>query len=270
MDKTMLTPEQHRAAARSLLRAEHEVNPVQQLDQTFPGMTIDDSYAIQKEVLAAKLKAGARLRGHKIGLTSKAMQAIQGIDEPDYGFLLDDMFHADGDTIAVDRYIVPRVEVELAFILDQPLKGPDVCLQDVLRATEYVQPALEIVDGRTMYPRRIVDNIADNAASAGIILGGRPVRPLDIDLRWVGCLLYRNGVIEETGVSAGVMGHPARGVEWLAKKLAMFDAGLEPGQVVLAGSFTRTVPVKAGDTIHADFGELGGVSVFFDAKERTK
>ncbi|MFT0546473.1 2-oxo-hept-4-ene-1,7-dioate hydratase [Allopusillimonas ginsengisoli] len=259
----MLTPAQHKQAAQLLLQAERQAKPVKQLDETFPGMEIADSYAIQKEVLAAKLAAGSQLRGHKIGLTSKAMQNIQGINEPDYGFLLDDMFFSDGDTIPVDRFIVPRVEVELAFILNKPLKGNNVTLQDVLRATEYVQPALEIVDGRTMYPRRIVDNIADNAASAGIVLGGRPVRPMDIDLRWVGCLLYRNGVIEETGVSAGVMGHPARGVEWLAKKLAAFDTSLEAGSVILAGSFTRTVSVQAGDTIHADFGELGGVSVYF-------
>ncbi|MDS1140180.1 2-oxo-hepta-3-ene-1,7-dioic acid hydratase [Pusillimonas sp. SM2304] len=262
----MLTTEQHKKAAQLLLKAEREVKPVPQLDATFPEMDISDSYAIQKEVLAAKLAMGLKLRGHKIGLTSKAMQAIQGINEPDYGYLLDSMFFPDGETIAVDRFIVPRVEVELAFILDKPLAGPDVTLQDVLRATEYVQPALEIVDGRTMYPRRIVDNIADNAASAGIILGGRPVRPLDIDLRWVGCLLYRNGVIEETGVSAGVMGHPARGVEWLAKKLAAFGTSLEAGSVILAGSFTRTVPVASGDTIHADFGELGSVSAYFKAE----
>lgn len=260
----MLTPEQHKKAAQLLLQAEQEVKPVPQLDKTFPGMDITDSYAIQKEVLAAKLATGSQLRGHKIGLTSKAMQAIQGINEPDYGYLLDDMFFSDGETIPVDRFIVPRVEVELAFILNKPLKGANVTLQDVLRATEYVQPALEIVDGRTMYPRRIVDNIADNAASAGIILGGRPVRPMDIDLRWVGCLLYRNGVIEETGVSAGVMGHPARGVEWLAKKLAAFNTSLEAGSVILAGSFTRTVPVRSGDTIHADFGELGSVSAYFE------
>lgn len=260
----MLTTQQHKEAAQLLLKAEREVQPIPQLEQTYPGMEIADSYAIQKEVLAAKLAAGAQLRGHKIGLTSRAMQALQGINEPDYGHLLDDMFFSDGDTIPVDRFIVPRVEVELAFVLNKPLKGPNVTIYDVLRATEYVQPALEIVDGRTMYPRRIVDNIADNAASAGIILGGRPVRPTDIDLRWVSCLLYRNGVIEETGVSAGVLGHPARGVEWLVKKLAMFDTSLEAGSVILAGSFTRTVPVKSGDTIHADFGELGGVSVYFE------
>jgi len=263
----MLTTEQHKQAARLLLQAEREVKPVRQLDETFPGLDIADAYAIQKEVLATKLAAGARLRGHKIGLTSRAMQKIQGIDEPDYGHLLDDMFYTDGDAIPVDRFIVPRVEAELAFILNKPLSGPDVTLQDVLGATEYVQPALEIVDGRTMYPRRIVDNIADNAASAAIVLGGRPVRPMDLDLRWVGCLLYRNGVIEETGVSAGVLGHPARGVEWLARKLAAFDTSLEAGSVILAGSFTRTVPVGAGDTIHADFGQLGGVSVYFQGSK---
>lgn len=259
----MLTADQHKEAARLLLQAEREVRPVPQLDLTFPGMEIADSYAIQQQVLAAKLAAGGRMRGHKIGLTSKAMQNIQGINEPDYGFLLEDMFFSDGGTIDAGRFIVPRVEVELAFILERPLSGPDITLQDVLRATEFVQPALEIVDGRTLYPRRIVDNIADNAASAGIILGGRPVRPMDLDLRWVGCLLYKNGVIEETGVSAGVLGHPARGVEWLANKLAPFGTALEAGSVILAGSFTRTVPVGPGDTIHADFGPLGGVSVHF-------
>jgi 2-oxo-hept-3-ene-1,7-dioate hydratase len=265
----MLTTEQIKQAAQLLLQAEREVKPVRQLDETFPGIEIADSYAIQKEVIAAKIAAGARLRGHKIGLTSRAMQSIQGIDEPDYGHLLDDMFYADGDRIPVERYIVPRVEAELAFILKEPLSGPNVSLHDVLRATEYVQPALEIVDGRTMYPRRIVDNIADNAASAAIVLGGRLVRPTDLDLRWVGCLLYRNGTIEETGVSAGVLGHPGRGVEWLAKKLSAFDTGLEAGSVILAGSFTRTVAVKAGDTIHADFGELGGISVYFEGDRQT-
>ncbi|MGE4370209.1 MAG: 2-oxo-hept-4-ene-1,7-dioate hydratase [Burkholderiaceae bacterium] len=264
----MLTAEQHQQAAQILLQAERTVTPAPQLDQTFPGIEITDSYEIQQQVIAAKIAQGARLRGHKIGLTSRAMQSIQGINEPDYGHLLDDMFFADGDTIPVDRFIVPRVEVELAFILNKPLRGPGVTLYDVLNATDYVQPALEIVDGRTQYPRRIVDNIADNAASAGIILGGRPVRPMDIDLRWVGGLLYRNGVIEESGVSAGVMGHPARGVEWLANKLGEFGTSLDAGSVVLAGSFTRTVAVAAGDTIHADFGTLGGISVFFQAGGR--
>ncbi|ARP89399.1 2-oxo-hepta-3-ene-1,7-dioic acid hydratase [Bordetella genomosp. 9] len=259
----MLTTEAHKAAARLLLEAERSVKPVTQLDQTFPGLEIADAYAIQKEVIAARMAAGARLRGHKIGLTSKAMQSTVGIDEPDYGHLLDDMFHNDGDTLDASRYIVPRVEVELAFVLGRPLRGPGVTLVDVLNATDYVVPALELIDGRSKYPRRIVDNIADNAACAGVIMGGRPVRPDDVDLRWVGALLFKNGVIEESGVSAAVLGHPAMGVAWLANKLAVFETTLEAGHVILAGSFTRTVAVAKGDVIHADYGPLGSVSVRF-------
>ncbi|MCD0502000.1 2-oxo-hept-4-ene-1,7-dioate hydratase [Bordetella petrii] len=259
----MLSQADRQEAARLLLQAERTAVPVTQLDQTFPDIDIADAYAIQQEAIAARIAAGARLRGHKIGLTSKAMQSTVGIDEPDYGHLLDDMFYDDGDKIEVGRFIVPRVEVELAFILGRPLSGPGVTLTDVLGATEYVVPALELIDGRSKYPRRIVDNIADNAACAGIILGGRPVRPFDIDLRWVAALLYKNGVIEESGVSAAVLGHPGMGVAWLANKLAPFGTSLEAGHVVLAGSFTRTVAVAQGDTIHADYGPMGSISVQF-------
>jgi len=259
----MLSDADRKKAAQLLLEAERTVTPVAQLADTFPGMEIADSYAIQQETLSVRLAAGARLRGHKIGLTSKVMQATVGIDEPDYGYLLDDMFYSDGDTVDVSRFIVPRVEVELAFILGKPLRGPGVTLFDVLDATDYVVPALELIDGRSRYPRKIVDNIADNAAAAGLVLGGRPVRPLDVDLRWVGALLYKNGNIEESGVSAAVLGHPAHGIAWLANKVGPFGTVLEPGHVVLAGSFTRTVAVAKGDTIHADYGPLGSVSLHF-------
>ncbi|KWU21837.1 2-oxo-hept-4-ene-1,7-dioate hydratase [Achromobacter xylosoxidans] len=259
----MLNDAQRQQAAALLIEAERTGMPTTQLDQAFPGIEIADAYAIQQRIIASKLAAGARLRGHKIGLTSKAMQSTVGIDEPDYGHLLDTMFFQDGDTIATEKLIVPRVEVELAFVLGKPLRGPDVTLFDVLDATDYVVPALELIDGRSKYPRRIVDNIADNAACAGIILGGRPVKPLDVDLRWVAALLLKNGVIEESGVSAAVLGHPAMGIVWLANKLAAHDTGLEAGQIVLAGSFTRTVAVAKGDTIHADYGPLGGISVHF-------
>ncbi|KGD87986.1 2-oxo-hepta-3-ene-1,7-dioate hydratase [Achromobacter sp. RTa] len=259
----MLSEEDRNRAAGLLLEAERSGVPTTQLDQAFPGIEIADAYAIQKRIIDQKLAAGARLRGHKIGLTSKAMQSTVGIDEPDYGHLLDTMFYQDGETIPTSRLIVPRVEVELAFVLGKPLHGPDVSLFDVLDATDYVVPALELIDGRSKYPRRIVDNIADNAACAGIVLGGRPVRPLDIDLRWVGALLLKNGVIEESGVSAAVLGHPALGIAWLANKLAQHDTGLAAGQIVLAGSFTRTVAVKSGDTLHADYGKLGSISVHF-------
>ncbi len=259
----MLSDEQRKEAARLLLEAQRTVQPVTQLAKTFPGMDIADAYAIQLEVIGSRRAAGAVLRGHKIGLTSKAMQASAGIDEPDFGHLLDDMFHPDGQTLPVSRFIVPRIEVELAFILGAPLRGPDVTVYDVLRATEYVTPALELIDGRSRYPRTIVDNIADNAACGAVILGGRPVKPDAVDLRWVGAMLFRNAQIEETGLAAGVMGHPAMGIVWLANRLARFDTGLEAGHVVLAGSFTRPVTARAGDSFHVDYGPLGTVTCHF-------
>ncbi|MFL5090397.1 MAG: fumarylacetoacetate hydrolase family protein, partial [Xanthobacteraceae bacterium] len=157
----------------------------------------------------------------------------------------------------------PRVEIELAFVLGKPLKGPGVGLPDVLRATEYVVPAIEIVDARIQDQRKIFDTVADNGAAAGIVIGGRPIGPLDVDLRWVGGIMYRNSEIEETGVAAGVLGHPALGVAWLANKLGSHGVGLEPGHLVLAGSFTRVVFAQIGDTLHADFGALGGIAVQF-------
>jgi len=259
----MLTKAQHRKIAQRFLEAERNVTPIDQIDTLYPGIDISDAYAIQKLVVQKKLAQGDYLRGHKIGLTSKAMQNSVGINEPDYGHLLASMFYQDGDEIPSARFIVPRIEVELAFVLSKPLQGPGVTLFDVLNATDYVLPALELLDGRSKYPRRIVDNIADNAACAGIVLGGRPVRPDQVDLRWVGALLFKNGVIEETGVSAAVLGHPALGVAWLANKLGQHGVGLQAGHVFLSGSFTRMMPVGSGDVVHADFGKLGSVSVRF-------
>ena len=216
-----------------------------------------------------KIAAGRRLVGHKIGLTSRAMQLSSQIDEPDYGALLDDMLYGDGAEIPRDRYIVPRVEVELAFILER-LQGPDATLFDVLDAVRYVIPALEIIDARshqidpdTKRPRKVFDTIADNAANAGVVMGGRPVRVGDTDLRWVGAMMSRNAVIEETGLAAGVLNHPANGVVWLANKLAEHDVALEAGQIILSGSFTRPVYAERGDTFHVDYGALGAVSCRF-------
>jgi 2-oxo-hept-3-ene-1,7-dioate hydratase len=203
------------------------------------------------------------VRGHKIGLTSRAMQQSSQIDEPDYGTLLDDMFFAPGP-IPFDRFIAPRVEVELAFILKKRLEGANVGIEDVLAATEYVQPAIEIIDARieqfdrhTRAPRKVFDTISDNAANAGILLGGRKVHPREVDLPWVGAILRCNGVVEETGLAAGVQGHPAVGIAWLAQKLAPWGECLEAGEVVLAGSFTRPIPAKRGDAFDADYGPLG-------------
>ena len=264
----MLSDAQRKEAARLLLDAERDVKPVPQLARTFPGMDIDDAYAIQLEAIGARRAAGARLRGHKIGLTSKAMQASAGISEPDFGHLLDDMFYNDGDMLPTGRFIVPRIEVELAFVLGAPLRGPDVTVYDVLRATDYVTPALELIDGRSQYPRTIVDNIADNAACGGVILGGRPVKPTEVDLRWVSALLFQNGVIEESGVAAAVLNHPAHGVAWLARRLAPWGESLAAGETILSGSFTRPVFVEPGDVFHVDYGPLGSIACRFEPEAK--
>lgn len=256
--------------AAELDAAERTRRPRRQLKRDFPDITIDDSYAIQAAWMAHKATSGRRLLGRKIGLTSRAMQQAFGITEPDYGTLLDDMLFADGAVIAGDRFIVPMVEVELAFILGRPLAGESVSVTDVLAATDWVQPAIEIIDARTERVdaetgarRGVLDTIADNAASAGVVLAGRPVRPQDIDLRWAGAVLYRNGVVEETGLAAGVLGHPAAGIAWLAQRFARHGVALEAGQVILAGSFTRAMPVTPGDVFHADYGRLGSFGFSF-------
>ena len=235
-----------------------------------PGMGIDDGYAIQREWVALEQADGRRIVGRKIGLTSRAMQQASQIDEPDFAPLMSDMVFAAGGDIAIERFIAPRVEVELAFVLGKPLAGPGVTMFDVLAATEVVTPALEIIDARieqfdreTRAMRKVFDTISDFAANAGIVTGGRPVRPHDVDLRWVGALLHKNGVVEETGLAAGVLNHPANGVAWLANRLAAYGESLEPGQIVLAGSFTRPVFAAAGDTLHADYGPLGSIAFRF-------
>ncbi|MBL8570173.1 MAG: 2-oxo-hepta-3-ene-1,7-dioic acid hydratase [Phreatobacter sp.] len=259
----MLSDTDRRKAAEILIAAEERRTPALQLSKTYPDIQIEDSYAISSLVTEMKIAKGARLIGHKIGLTSKAMQASSQIDEPDYGHLLDSMLLNDGARVRFEDYCVPRVEPELTFILKEPLKGPGIGLVDVLRATEWVVPSIEIIDARVQNPRKITDTVADNGAAAGIVLGGRPVRPDAVDLRWVGAIFYRNAEIEETGIAAGVLGHPAMAIAWLANKVGRFGTVLEPGHLMLSGSFTRPVWAAKGDTLHADFGPLGSVSVQF-------
>jgi len=259
----MLSDADRRKAADILMAAEKERKQAVQLSRTFPDITIDDSYAISQEVARRKMAAGAKLIGHKVGLTSKAMQRSSQIDEPDYGHLFDDMMVADGAKIPHERYCRPRVEIELAFIMGSQLKGPGVGLPEVLRATELGGPAIKIAEGGLLEQQKIVDTVADNGAAAGIVIGGRPIGPREVDLRWVGGIMYKNSEIEETGVAAGVLGHPALGVAWLANKLGSHGVALEPGHLVLAGSFTRVVHAQKGDTLHADFGALGAIAVQF-------
>ncbi len=266
---TTLPPPVIARLAAELHESEKTRVQVEHFSRRHPDMTIGDGYAISREWVKVKLAEGRSVRGHKIGLTSRAMQLSSQITEPDYGTLLDDMFFEQGD-IPFSRFIAPRVEVELAFVLGKRLQGPGVTLTDVLAATDYVVPAIEIIDARieqfdrhTKAMRRVFDTIADNAANAGIVTGGRPVKPDAVDLRWVAALLYKNGVVEESGVAAAVLNHPATGVAWLANKLAPWDECLEAGEVVLGGSFTRPVAAAAGDTFHADYGPLGSISFRF-------
>lgn len=258
------------AAAAALHDAEQRRIQGRPTSTVYPGMTLEDAYAVQEAWIARKLGEGRRIRGRKIGLTSRAMQQAMQIDEPDYGTLLDDMFFDDGADIEAGGFTDPRVEVELAFVLGAPLAGANLSIDDVLDATEYVTPAMELIAARTFRtdpetgrPRGLLDTVADNAASAGVIVGDRRIQPRALDLRWVGGLLLRNGIVEETGLAAGVLNHPASGVAWLARRLAAHGVALEPGQLILAGSFTRPVAVAAGDEILADFGSLGTLSCRF-------
>ena len=259
----MLTAQQHRDAADAILQAEASRIPIVQFSTQYPEMTIEDAYQVQNLWAASRISRGARLIGHKIGLTSRAMQMASKMTEPDYGQILDDALYNDGARIPANLFLKPRLEVELAFVMGEDLEGPGTRIYDVMRATEFVVPALEIIDYRTEVPRLIVDTIADNAAFGAIVVGGRLVRPMDIDVRWVGATLSKNGVIEESGVSAAIMGHPAAGIAWLVNKLHAVGAGLKKGQIVLGGSFTRPVDIAAGDVIQADYGPLGAIGVSF-------
>ena len=266
----MLPPALVVELAHKLYQARKNRTQLRHFSKDHPHMTLEDGYAIQREWVKLELADGHSIKGRKIGLTSRAMQQASQITEPDYAPLMDDMFFENGTDIPIERFIAPRVEVELAFVLDKPLRGPGVTLEDVLQATAYVTPALEIIDARieqfdrdTKAPRKVFDTIADFAANAGVVPGGRQVRPDGLDLRWVGALLHKNAVIEETGLAAGVLNHPAIGVAWLANKIARYDEELRAGDLVLSGSFTRPTTAKRGDALHADFGSLGTLSVRF-------
>ena len=265
-----LTDEQVRAEAERHERARVEVVSIAPVTVEHPAATLDDAYAIQQAWVEMQIADGASLIGRKIGLTSRAMQQQMQIGEPDFGALLDYMAITEGSELRRAGYVDPRIEVELAFVIAKRLEGDRLSVIDVLRATEYVVPALELIDARshrvdpvTKRPRTIVDTIADNAADAGIITGGRPMRVDDVDLRWAGAILSRNGTVEETGLAAAVLNHPAYGIAWLARRLAPHGLAIEPGQVILSGSFTRAVPAAAGDTFVADYGPLGTVSIHF-------
>lgn len=261
----MLDADERRRAADELALAERSRIPIEPLTRTYPKLEVADAYEIQRLQIQQKLLSGRAVRGHKVGLTSRAMQQMLGVAEPDYGHLLDDMFVSEGGVVPTRELCQPRVEFELAFVLGAALPSPGCSVADVLRATAYVAPAIEIIDSRIRdWKITLCDTIADNASSARVVLGGTAAQVKDLDLRLVGVLGWKNGELVETGASGAVLGNPATAVAWLANKLHEFGVQLEPGHVVMPGSCTRAIPVEAGDVVTAEFAGLGALTISFE------
>ncbi len=265
-----MTPEDHARAAADLLAAEKTRDQIGLLTKRHPEMGMDDAYQVQNAIYRAKLAEGRKVIGWKIGLTSKAMQYALNIDIPDSGILFDDMLFENGATVPAGRFIQPRIEAEIAFVMKDAIGGTDVTREDVIAATDYVAPSIEILDTRiqrvdpeTGATRTVFDTISDNAANAGIVLGTERHAVDAFDLRWVGAITSRNGEVEETGLGAGVLNDPVESVVWLARRMAQYGQSIEPGQIILSGSFIRPVECPSGTGIHADFGPFGSVDIHF-------
>jgi 2-keto-4-pentenoate hydratase len=260
----VITTSLREEVALALREAESSRKPIAPLAFRWPEIEVVDAYEIQRINIERRVREGAAIRGHKVGLSSRAMQEMMGVREPDYGHLLDEMFVFESFSVAANELIAPRVEIEVAFVLGSALPKRGCNAADVIRATEFILPAIEIIDSRIAeWKIGIVDTIADNASSAKVVLGGNPVRLQDVDVRNIGATLRLNGEIVETGTAGAVLGNPVTSVAWLARKIGLFDIALEAGHVVLPGSCTRAVTVHAGDFARADFDRLGHVEVSF-------
>lgn len=265
-----MTPQDHAEAAADLLRAEQTGRQIGLLTRRYPDMGMDDAYAVQQAIARAKIAQGRRVVGWKIGLTSKAMQSALNIDIPDSGILFDNMLFQSGATVPAGRFIQPRIEAEIAFVMKSAIGGADVTRAEVIAATDYVAPSIEILDTRivridteTGKTRTVFDTISDNAANAGLVLGPQRHKVDAVDLRWVGAITTRNGEVEETGLGAGVLDDPVESVVWLARRMAQYGQSIAPGQIILSGSFIRPVECPPGSRITADFGPFGQVDIAF-------
>lgn len=270
-----LTTEQIADIAAAHEQARVTAVSIDPVSRAHPDLTLDDAYAIQAAWVDLQVAGGAEIRGHKIGLTSRAMQMAMKIDEPDFGALFDYMFMSSGDSIAAADYLDPKIEVEFAFVLRDDLVphdlGRNLTPDDVYAATDHIVPALELIDARShrVHPvdgrtRTVRDTISDNAANAGIVVGVEHVSVEEArngDLRWAGAICSRNGVVEETGLGAGVLNDPVMGIVWLANRLQGLGIALTAGETILAGSFTRPIDCRPGDNIHVDFGYLGTIDL---------
>ena len=266
-----MTPQDHAKAAADLLQAEATGEQIGLLTKRHPEMGMDDAYAVQNAIYLAKLEQGHSVVGWKIGLTSKAMQYALNIDIPDSGILFDDMVFDNKGMVPKGRFIQPRIEAEIAFVMKTAIGGAEVTREDVIAATDFVAPSIEILDTRivrvdadTGKTRTVFDTISDNAANAGIVLGEERHAIDAFDLRWVGAITSRNGEVEETGLGAGVLNNPVESVVWLARRIAQYGQSIEPGQVILSGSFIRPIECPSVSNIHADFGQFGSVDIAFE------
>lgn len=254
----------HRGAAEALEQARTTRRPIAPLTEQYAQVTVEDAYEIQHLQTTRRLADGAALKGRKVGLTSRAMQRQFGVDVPDFGALFDDMFYSEHEPIAADAFLQPRVEPEIAFVLGRDLSGPSVTVADALRATDFVLPALEIIDSRVEQWRiTIADTIADNASSGGVVLGSTPTGIRDVDPRLIGCNLFSGGELVATGAGGAVLGSPVLALVWLANTLGAHGVGMSAGDVVLPGSVTVAQPVAAGDIWSAEFSDLGPVTACF-------
>ncbi|MBM4765168.1 2-keto-4-pentenoate hydratase [Bacillus sp. B15-48] len=251
-------------AASRLLEAEETKNVIEPLTVSYPGITVDEAYYTQLEIIRKKVDNGGIIVGKKIGATSKAIQNMFGVNQPDYGHLLADMMYVEGETISLENFIQPKVEFEIAFILKKDLKGPNVSILDVVEATDYIVPAIEIIDSRIgNWQIKFEDTVADNGSSAAAMIGGKPTKLDAIDLTHIGMVAYRNGEMIDSGAGAAVLGNPLRSVAWLANSLGKYDVALKAGEIVLSGALTSAIEVQDGDTFTAEFAHIGSVTASF-------
>ena len=261
----MLSVQRRDELAADLAEAERSRAPIAPLTDENPTIDVVDSYEIQLTNIRQRVAEGARVVGHKVGLSSKAMQQMMGVDEPDYGHLLDEMEVFEDKPVQAGRYLYPRVEVEVGFVLAEDLPGAECTEDDVLAATAAFAPAIELIDTRiTNWKIKLCDTIADNASSAGFVLGAERVAPKDVDIKKIDAVLTRNGEVVAKGRSDAVLGNPVTAVAWLARKVESFGVRLRKGDIVLPGSCTRAIDARPGDQFVAEFDGLGSVRLTFE------
>lgn len=251
--------------SQQLLSAEIDCVPVQPLTDTYPELCVEDAYAIQQRTISTFCEQGKRVIGKKIGITSRGMQRLLNVEKPDFGHLLDDMLISEGDPCRVRDLIAPKVEGEIAFVLNKRLQGPGLTIADVYRATEFILPAIEVVDSRIVdWKIKLMDTIADNASSGRFVIGSHMTKIADVDLRLIGMLIQKNGELVNSGVGAEVLGNPARAVAWLGNQLSVLELSLEPGEIILSGAVTAAIPAKKGDVFSVSFDRLGNLNLLFN------